>query len=181
MAGIWCRRRRLASHLGVFALVVLLGSYAAAQTVYKWTDDDGVVHFSDNPPANGTQFEKRDVPPPPPPPAEAGGGAANMSGAGGEKFEGPARVILTKNDSFPRGDNSRHVIGVVKNVGGATASNVRVTAHITDAEGNECASEDFSVTPSSLEPGASGNFDTTIDSPCFADGGGSVDAAPQWE
>jgi hypothetical protein len=180
MAGLSRRKPRIATRLGAVALAVLLGSYAAAQTVYKWTDDDGVVHFADNPPPRGMQYEKRDVPPPPTA-AEASAGEAGPAGAPAEKFEGPARVILISNDSFPSGDNSRHVIGVVKNVGGDSAANVRVTVRITDSQGNECDSEDISVAPSALDPGASGNFDTTIDSPCFADGGGNVDAAPKWE
>jgi hypothetical protein len=168
--------------LSALSLILLLGTYATAQTVYKWTDEQGVVHFSDNPPPRGQQFEKQDIPPPPPPPPTVAGAEAGAPGTTSEeKFEGPARVILTKNDSFPRGGTSRHVIGVVKNVGGAPAARVRITAHITDAEGRACESEDIDVAPSRLDPGASGNFDTTIDSPCFADGGGSVDAAPQWE
>lgn len=182
MAGPSCRKPRSMLRLSALSLVLLLGGFATAQTVYKWTDDQGVVHFSDNPPPRGQQFEKQDISPPPPPPtAERGSGASTSGTASEEKFEGPARVILTQNDSFPRGGTSRHLIGVVKNVGGAPAARVRITAHITDPEGRECDSEDIDVAPPTLEPGASGNFDTTIDSPCFADGGGSVDAAPTWE
>ena len=53
--------------LSALSLILLLGSYAIAQTVYKWTDEQGVVHFSDNPPPRGQQFEKQDIPTPPPP------------------------------------------------------------------------------------------------------------------
>jgi len=33
----------------------------AAEELYRWTDDKGVVHYTDQPPPAGTKFEKREV------------------------------------------------------------------------------------------------------------------------
>ena len=48
----------------VLLLVLLLPLYAAAQTMFKWTDEKGVTHYSENPPADGkaTKIEVKPVP-----------------------------------------------------------------------------------------------------------------------
>jgi hypothetical protein len=47
------------------ALLCCLPLLASAQQIYKWTDASGVVHFSQNPPAQGTyQNVTPDLPPP---------------------------------------------------------------------------------------------------------------------
>lgn len=45
---------------------------AAADTLYRWTDEDGVVHYTDTPPS-GDDYDTRTIvaDPPPPPPAPA--------------------------------------------------------------------------------------------------------------
>lgn len=45
----------------------------AAEVLYRWTDDKGVVHYTDQPPPAGRKFEKREVKieEPAPAPAEA--------------------------------------------------------------------------------------------------------------
>jgi hypothetical protein len=41
-----------------FALVLLLLAPAVAAQVYKWTDSHGTVHYSETPPAQGTQYKR---------------------------------------------------------------------------------------------------------------------------
>ena len=41
----------------VFVLIALVWSLAAAATVYKWVDENGVVHYSDQPHANAQKLE----------------------------------------------------------------------------------------------------------------------------
>lgn len=42
-----------------FALTALCMGALAQKTVYKWVDDDGVIHFSDSPPDEAAQGEVR--------------------------------------------------------------------------------------------------------------------------
>jgi hypothetical protein len=170
----------------VGALLLATMSPVHSQTVYTWTDERGVVHFSDVPPSGGQPFEERGAPA-----AEAATSADPSGSAASARVEsapeaavestpGPARVILTSHQDFPRGGNARHVIGLVKNVGGSVAARVGITAHVADSQGRECTREEIDVLPSTLQPGESGNFDGTITSGCFADGG-TVDAEPHWD
>ena len=50
--------------------IFLMAGASAQQTVYKWVDDDGVVHFGESPP-EGVEAERitTDTPPPSPRPA----------------------------------------------------------------------------------------------------------------
>ncbi|MBI4516332.1 MAG: DUF4124 domain-containing protein [Deltaproteobacteria bacterium] len=173
----------------ISAVWLIAGAGLHAQTVYKWVDDNGVVHFSDVPPAGGQKYEERGgrAQEPEAKPAartdqpEISSGEPPAAAAPAvEATKGPARVILTANQSFPRSADARHVIGVVKNVGGRAAAQVRVTVHVASSQGQDCGREEVDVTPPTLEAGESGNFDATITNPCFADGG-SVDAEPQWD
>lgn len=55
---------------GCLFVLVLLGAgvaLAADPKVYKWTDEDGTVHFSAEPPAAGAEEVTLDKPPTPPP------------------------------------------------------------------------------------------------------------------
>jgi hypothetical protein len=55
----------MANSLLKLMLTALLLTAAVAQAqIYKWTDSDGVVHYSQSPPASG-QAEIIDAPPPP--------------------------------------------------------------------------------------------------------------------
>ena len=51
------------------AVTVVCASANAQQTVYKWTDEDGVVHFSDSPPAKSETAGVETVAIPKAPPA----------------------------------------------------------------------------------------------------------------
>jgi hypothetical protein len=160
---------------------------SASQTLYKWTDDQGVIHFSDIPPSGGQKYEERGTPLGEPgaaanaAPANAAGDAPAAPAAAGAAPEAgttaAARVILVSHNTIPRSTDARHLIGVVKNVGGHPASRVAVTAHIADSTGRECAREEIEVVPNTLPPGESGNFDATLRNSCFADGG-TVDPEP---
>jgi len=169
-------------------LLIIAGVVAAccavsrAQTVYKWTDERGVIHFADEPPPN-THAEERNLPVPPPdqpaPPAGDSEEAApsNNSQAG----KGPAQILMVSHQEIRNGPQSARVVGQVKNVGGQDAGAVGVTLSATDAvQGNPCLNQQAAVTPSTLPPGETGNFDVDLDSPCLA-GNASVDVAPFWK
>ena len=53
------------NRLGLIAIIFMLisGSCVAATDIYRWVDDAGVVHFSEQPPANGnaTKVDTRAV------------------------------------------------------------------------------------------------------------------------
>ena len=171
---------------------VLVGwcSLAAAQTVYKWTDEDGVVHFSDSPPPQMEGVELKTLP---------AGGAKAQRDAGTEpaaapvpdqtpkaKGEGPARVTVVSQESPRTGPSALHILGEVKNVGGADAQRVIVTISAIDrSQGTPCLRQEAEVAPSTLHPGESGNFEIDLDSPClYADqlyGDPSIDIAPDWD
>ncbi len=51
--------------LGIILTVVCAGVYAQ-QTVYKWVDKDGVVHFSDAPPDDAEAVETKTLTTAPP-------------------------------------------------------------------------------------------------------------------
>jgi hypothetical protein len=171
--------------LGAWALAVCC-SMAAAQTYYKWTDDQGIVHFADIPPPKGENVEERHLAPPPTvqaqePQASAEAAAGTDAEGQGAPGKGPARVILISRELPRTGPTSLHIIGEVKNVGGADAQRVSVTISSVDSTaGTPCLSEEASVTPPTLGPGERGRFDVDVDSPCLA-GQPQVDLAPIWD
>jgi hypothetical protein len=186
------RRPHVLLAAGAVWLAAAIPTTVAGQTVYKWVDENGVVHFADTPPTGKQEYEERSIAPAPvtrrqtttgdvPDTADALPAAPAPEGAAAAaRGSGPARVILTSQSALPRGTDARHVVGIVKNVGGESAANVRVTAHIADAQRNPCQNEDIDVVPSTLGPGESGNFDATLTSPCFLEEG-SVDAEAVWD
>ena len=54
-----------ASCAGIFAAALLLAVGPAAATTYKWTDANGRVIYSDQPPAGNVKVEEINAPPPP--------------------------------------------------------------------------------------------------------------------
>lgn len=164
---------------------------ASAQTFYKWTDDGGVVHFSDAPPLNVRGVEERNLRTEPAvkagiQPAEGSTDTAAKEGdakdaAAANTAEGPARVILTSRQNPRTGPSAMHIIGAVKNVGGAEARRVSVTISAVDTtQGTPCLNEAAPVSPSTLRPGQTGNFDVDVDNPCLS-GDTNVDLAPVWD
>ncbi len=161
---------------------------AAAQTFYKWTDDRGIVHFSDSAPVNTKNVEERSLPPPgPAKPQEESQGEPTEKGAPPDTKttsgtnEGPARVVLVSSRSPRTGPSAVHVSGEVKNVGGEDARTVAVIVSAVDVTaGTPCLHEELGVTPSTLRPGETGNFDGDIDDPCLS-GGTPVDISTRSE
>jgi hypothetical protein len=152
-------------------------SAAAAQTYYKWTDDQGVVHFADMPAPNARAVEQRDLPRPPAVKPHEPEASAEAPTSG----KGPASVILVSRQLPRTGRSSVHIAGEVRNVGGADAQRVGVTISSLDSTaGTPCLSEEAMVTPSTLHPGESGKFDVDVDSPCLL-GNPRVDVTPVWD
>lgn len=164
------------------ALVLLIvGGTALAGTVYKWTDENGVVHFADVPPpkVHGVGTEQMPEPPPPvaaetPPPA-AGETPAR------EQRSGPARVVIGKREESDLGEGAHSFSGTVKNEGGAEAKGVVVAIRVVEpTQGDECLRDEIEVEPSTLAPGASGKFDASFTNPCFK-GPTETDLRVDWE
>ncbi|MCK6554036.1 DUF4124 domain-containing protein [Candidatus Binatia bacterium] len=182
-------RRAWVSGLGVLGLLV--ASSGVAQTFYKWTDDRGVVHFSDSPPSDGKGVEERMVNAPPivRRPAEAAADADPASGtdavAAGTPTEavpsGPARVIILSQKTPRISPSSVRVMGRVRNSGGEPVSNVTVEVTVVDeTQGTVCMQEQADVDPGELAPGKGGTFDLTLDSPCLF-GTANINLEPQWQ
>jgi hypothetical protein len=172
--------------IGAAPLVVaLLGAGAAGGAdVYRWTDERGVVHFSDVPP-HGSQFTTQSLPDAPPPPVEAAtpaGDVAPAAAAPGADAtpQGPAHVVLTDKDAVPVGPSVQSFRGKVKNTGGVTAHDVSIAIVVTErVQGAECLREAIDVEPSTLEPGEVGSFAAEFDNPCFH-GPTDADLRAEW-
>lgn len=179
--------RKLRARPGAVMLAgVLLGcSIASAQTFYKWTDEKGVVHFSDVPPPETKGVEERRLPVPPaaePARSESDAAASTQAAANpSQGLTGPARIIIVSQNTPRTGPSALHISGQVRNVGGAAARSVAVTISATDdTQGNPCLNEQAPVEPPTLHPGETGNFDVDLDSPCLY-GKPGLDVAPVWE
>jgi Domain of unknown function (DUF4124) len=156
------------------------------QTVYRWTDAGGVVHFADTPPL-GTQAEERHLAVPsteqatqPEPMPEAS--LEQPSAALSEVPPGsPARVLVLSRKTTRRGASALQVVGEVENFGGADATDlsVAVTANEPD-KARPCLRQQFKVSPSTLHPGERGRFTADVDHPCLY-GNPAIDVAPAWK
>jgi hypothetical protein len=156
------------------------------QNVYRWTDAQGGLHFTQSPPPPEAQFEVRNMPSPPPAPSTpVKEPAAQPEVAPGEtpapKREGPARVELGKQLTQEVGPSRRLFKGTVQNVGGLAARNVAILLTVTETQqGEECLQAEIDVAPSTLPPGADGTFEAEFDNPCFF-GNVSVRMEPDWD
>ncbi len=163
--------------------VVAWCALAPAQTYYKWTDEQGIVHFADMPPAQG-KAEERHLPAAPAVKSHEADTAPAAAAAETPLVvpeAGPARVIVVSRQLPRTGPTSMHMLGEVKNVGGAEARRVAVSITAADiTAGTPCLNEEAAVTPPSLRPGESGHFDVDVDSPCLA-GRANVDVTPVWD
>lgn len=183
--------------------VLLLGSMAAAQTVYTWRDDKGVVHFSDENPEGVKNVEKLTLDVPAPlvsdggegqqgggPPGEGGPGETMVvtpaapgpqAGATPAPPNGPSEVVFLGADLSPISNTQRHVRGKLRNVGGNTALKVAVRIVVADGgTGNLCTTGELAAQPLELGPGESGTFEGDIDTPCFL-GNPSISYYPEWD
>jgi hypothetical protein len=156
------------------------------QYVYRWTDAQGGVHFTQSPPPPDTQFEVRNMPgspstPAPPANETAAEPEATPAGTPATKHEGTARVELGKQSTQEVGPSTRLFEGTVQNVGGTEARNVVVRVTVTETQqGDECLQAEIDISPSSLPPGASGTFEAKFDNPCFF-GNVSIRMEPDWD
>ena len=169
-------------------LVLITGLLAAccltsqAQTVYKWTDERGVIHFADEAPPN-VHAEKRDLPPVPDRQRDSDEVKATEESAEKNTPAGkrPARVVVVSHKVAHSSPTVAHVSGKVENAGGAEAAGVGVTLSVLDAtQGNPCLDQQAEVNPSTLPPGESGDFEVDLDSPCLA-GNSTVHVKPLWK
>lgn len=162
-------------------------SAAGAQTVYKWTDDHGVVHFADSPPPEARKVEERHLPGAPASkssddaPAEVRTPRSDALTRRDPGAQAPAQVILASRKTPRTGPSSLQIQGEVRNVGGSDAARVAVTLSVVDtSDGSSCVQEEITVSPPTLHPGETGKFDTEIDKPCLL-GQPKIDIAPVWD
>jgi len=148
----------------------LLAPPAHGQSIYKWIDADGVVHFGDAPPS-GTRgaspvelpAEGRDRPPVKQHRKRAA--EKKKSSSHGKKA---ARVRIREKSVMQIGPAAREISGKVKNSGGRPAEDVIVVVSVIDVDQNgPCMQEEIAVTPSTLGPGESGAFSSEIEHPCL--------------
>jgi len=95
-----------------FTLISVVCSVALAQTVYKWVDEDGVVHYSDQPHANAEKVHVKA-----PQTYKAGtldgtvtGGAPGTPGASAAQYQGCAVVQPGNDQSFSNIDSLTVVV-----------------------------------------------------------------------
>jgi hypothetical protein len=155
---------------GTCLLFLLIAAVAGAGTVYRWVDENGVVHFGDVPPP-GKRAIEQNLPAPPPRPAAAPAQAA-AAGAGAATpataATGPARVVIVDRDEIPLGGSRHAVSGKVKNEGGQEARGVAVAIRVVEPiQGEECLTDEIVVSPSTLAAGEEGSFSADFDHPCF--------------
>jgi hypothetical protein len=160
-------------------VAVLTASVGWAGEIYRWVDEQGVVHFADVPPPN-VRGETRNMPDRPttaaPPPAIAPG--ESPEAAAGAR---PAQVVITGQDEEPLGDTRHGVSGTVENKGGAVARDIVIALKVTSpGQGDECLTEEIDVRPSTLGPGEKGEFAVDLDHPCFR-GPTQLSLSAQWE
>lgn len=171
---------------GFVLTLLLLGSVVSAQTVYRWEDERGVVHFSDAPPRDAKNVESRKMRASKPAIRATGdpsGAALEPEGdskkdpqqteskkkpATADSASGAARVEIKEKDVSPVGEATNEFSGEVENVGGSRANDVVVIIEVTETnQGAHCLREEVDVSPSSLDPGERGSFSVTLSNPCF--------------
>lgn len=148
-----------------------------AQTYYKWTDERGTVHLSDQPPP-GKKVEERVLEPRRAlaPPADTAPRAETTPPS-----QGPAQVVVEKQDVVRVGGNAVRITGELKNTGGNVAENVTVVVKANDAvQGNPCLEREISPTAPTLAPGARTSFEAEITDPCLF-GDAPVQVSVRWD
>lgn len=180
--------------VGLALLLLIVANLASAQTVYRWEDERGVVHFSDAPPPGAKNVQARNMPRAAKPAIRgtAAPGAADADAKDAEDTEtekpgaadgqpSAARVEVKKQDVTPAGDATSEFTGEVENVGGSRANDVFVVIDVTETnQGAHCLQEEVDVSPSSLEPGEKGSFSITLSNPCFY-GPIATTVRPEWD
>lgn len=161
------RRGRRWIGLGMLVVLAAACSIANAQVIYRWVDERNVVNFSSVPPPQIVE--------------ELGIIAYEHSQAGvapSKDSVAPPQIRLIAKSSDESGGALRQFTGKVKNFGGATASGTAVDIVVRSFDG-ECGRATTQVEPADLPPGAEGNYDIKIATPCFLEFH-EVDVRPRW-
>lgn len=186
--------------VGAFATTVMaLPPNAAAQFITRWVNANGVITFSTSSPPPGVQYEQVAMPERGPketdaPPAVAvpeGQGAASTDDAAKPateatppaepKASGPARLSVQDQSTRSVGESQWVLAGKVKNEGGEPAAGVGIHISVLeDGQGNPCLDDQGVVSPSTLQPGETGTFELTFNSPCFF-GSPRIDIVAEWQ
>lgn len=168
------------------------GDRLQAQRVYRWTDERGVVHFSDSPPPEGAgNVELKNLPREPVAPSAAGEAPSSDAPSPAEpavaataptpKRRGEARVELVDQDQVHAGDAVYEFSGKVENAGGTTAEDVLVVITVTESnQGARCVTEEVEVDPPTLKPGETGTYSISLENPCFH-GPINTEVRPDWQ
>ena len=98
----------------VFTLLCLVCSLALAATVYRWVDEDGVVHYSDQPHANAEKLQvhaaqtyKSSTPDAP---ASGGGASSSSASSSPNQYRGCAIVQPQDGQAFANIDSLTVVV-----------------------------------------------------------------------
>ncbi|GIW46024.1 MAG: hypothetical protein KatS3mg077_3306 [Candidatus Binatia bacterium] len=162
----------------VIGATALLAALASAQTYYKWTDEHGTVHFSDQPPPRGKSVEERVMAPPP---REAEAAAPTPAETRGEPTQGPAQVVIFEQDVEWTGPNAVRVSGKLRNSGGSPARQIAIVVKAADAvQGNPCLEREVAPSAQELPPRAEASFESEISDPCLF-GHPPVELSARWE
>lgn len=158
----------------------MLPQAVQAQFVTRWINANGVVTFSTSPPPPGVKYEAIHLPSYRARAADSdqgdGSGSTNPNAAGTTPPKsGPAQLEVKDHSTTSLGDTQWLLAGKVKNEGGTAADGVGIRISVLeDGQGNPCLEDQGSVNPSTLQPGETGTFELTFDSPCFF-GGPAID------
>ncbi len=164
----------------IAAVIPVLVRPGRTETVYQWTDEQGTLHFSDQPPG-GRKVEERHLPPPEP---AQKGESVEPSSAGALPApapQDPARVLIERQQAERTGPSALHVSGVVRNVGGRAATQLRVRVSAPDpVQGNPCLEQEVPINVDHLEAGERKTFELELDHPCLH-GEATVQLQVRWD
>ncbi len=168
----------------VLCVVLLAGSVLQAQTYYKWTDEQGTIHLTDQPPTGVKGVQERNLVPHAtlvnPTTDEEPVVDAGTKASGEQPASGAPRVEIQGYRTTRTGPSSIHASGTVKNIGDGEADDVVVVLSAVDAgQGNPCYESDVTIQPSKLPPGEMAVFDVDVDDPCLL-GDAKLDARVRW-
>lgn len=163
---------------GKTLMMILVASVAEAQTYYKWTDERGTVHFSDQPPAGQAKVEERVLAPQRSRPEAA---LETSKEPQPVTEPGPAQVVIAKQEVERLGANAVHIRGELENTGGSEARGVTVVVKAKDVgQGNPCLEREVTPTRDVLPPKARTTFEAEITDPCLL-GEAPVEMSVNWE
>ncbi len=171
-------RQTRVSFCGGTSLIFVLVGAALAQTYYKWTDEHGTVHLSDQPPPERAKAEQRVFAPRPSTqePAQQPAEAANSRGEASSP-----QVVLAKQEVERVGPNAVRIRGELHNTGGGDAHGVAVTVKAKDVgQGNPCLERQIAPVDDALSANGKTTFEAEIADPCLF-GEPPIEISVSWE